>query len=238
MEVPISWSGPGISGSGSTKTVYNTGWYYATGYNANNCSSTASFYVQVAPYPVVSIYQTGGDLCSTGYVNLLANTTAGSTFYWYHNGATTAQTWVDSWEQRSVLVTRVGCSTVASYYVPDPNCGSGGGGGGGGGKGHQYRISADNPDEIIVSELAFVPGIFPNPADRELNIVLEEPVKVSAEVTLADLSGKILSNKSIEKGKDRTTINTNSIPDGIYILAILSDSRKKYLKVIVYHDPN
>jgi len=229
-----SWSGPGVTNPAQNpQPATQTGTYYVTGYSAAGCTATASKYVTISYPPSISISQTGGNLCSTGYVNLHVNATAGSTYYWYHNGATTATTWVDSYGSKSVLVTWNGCSVTGSYYVPNPNCGSGGGGGGG--KGHQYRISSDNSDDITVSELSFQPGVYPNPVDNELNVVLEEPVQVHAEITFTELSGKVLATRSIEKGDNKTTIVTGTIPDGIYILAILSDSRKKYLKVIVRH---
>ncbi|MEQ8362281.1 MAG: T9SS type A sorting domain-containing protein [Cyclobacteriaceae bacterium] len=228
-----TWSGPGVSGSGSSKTAYYTGWYYITGYSAAGCSSTASKYVTINSTPTVSISKSGS-FCPSGYVTLTANATAGSTYYWPHNGATTASTWANA-GSKTVQISKNGCSASASYYVAYQNCNGGGGGGGG-----MPRVGADKPEPAITPDpqqpdVNLLPGIYPNPVNDELNVVLEEPVQIHAEVTLAELSGKVLASKSIEKGENKTTIITENIPDGIYILAILSDSKRKYLKVIVRH---
>ena len=50
-----SWSGPGISGGGSSKTIYSTGWYYVTGYSSAGCSNNASIYVTINSIPSISI---------------------------------------------------------------------------------------------------------------------------------------------------------------------------------------
>lgn len=228
-----SWSGPGISGSGTSKTVYYTGWYYVTGYNAAGCSSTTSKYLTINPNPTVSIYKSSGNICN-GYVYATASATAGSTYSWPaaypYPYSTSATVPVQAGQTRSVIVTKNGCSASASYYAGycSGGGGSGGGGSGGGGGGGTPRIAADQEPKI--------PGIYPNPVDKELNIVLDTAVEVLSKIQLSDMSGRVLKVGSIDPGNIDATILMEDVPDGIYLLAVLSDSRKKYLKIIVKHN--
>jgi len=74
------------------------------------------------------------------------------------------------------------------------------------------------------------PVAYPNPFTKNLSIVL--PNTGIKEISIVDLSGKILLHESID-AKKKVTLKTGNIPPGLYILTTWSKEkvyRQKILK--------
>lgn len=65
--------------------------------------------------------------------------------------------------------------------------------------------------------------VYPNPADDFLNIVLPDSFTNVSEVSIFDVTGKLLSRKALIKtGNGQAIIETSSLPQGVYLLRINS----------------
>lgn len=67
-------------------------------------------------------------------------------------------------------------------------------------------------------------SIFPQPMNESLTIVLDEGI---AAVTLLDQNGKIVQQQN-EVNANATTINTENVKSGVYIIKIVSESGRLY----------
>lgn len=205
--------------------ISNPGYYYviATGVFSGCISASAPIQV-IAKQNLGGVYITSSQPCLNESVTLNAfpNHYSSNRYLW-SNGQTGKSISVSMPGNYSVEITggstKIGCIDIYPCFYA--------------------RIRTPEQTEETLSDIDSLNVLkitsYPNPVDNELNVVLEKSVQVYAEVALTELSGKILAKRSIQKGDTKTTIITENIPDGIYILAILSDSRKKYLKVIVRH---
>jgi len=76
-----TWSGGGLSGGGSQKTVYPTGTMtYSVSSGTGACSDSKSFTVNVKPSPTVSISPSSVTICTGGSVELTAS--GANTYSW------------------------------------------------------------------------------------------------------------------------------------------------------------
>ncbi len=67
-------------------------------------------------------------------------------------------------------------------------------------------------------------GIYPNPANAVLNIVLEAPV-AKLEATLTDLYGNLVKSV-VQKDAKAVNINTSDVNVGIYVLTLVVDGKR------------
>ncbi len=65
-------------------------------------------------------------------------------------------------------------------------------------------------------------NIFPNPATEYFNIQSDKMIQ---RVTLHDVTGRLVLKKSINFLGNKTSINTDLLPEGIYWLSIYSDEK-------------
>jgi hypothetical protein len=75
----------------------------------------------------------------------------------------------------------------------------------------------------------------PNPFGQQLNISIESPVNQQAQISLADMSGKIVlkTDKVLKKGITVFTLHeVASIAKGIYFLTVAGDTEKQTLKLV------
>ncbi len=88
----------------------------------------------------------------------------------------------------------------------------------------------DSVTITLTQSLRFITGnkvkIYPNPAKDKLFIDTDEEITV----TLSDLSGKILQEMVLEKGKN--TLNLENFSEGIYLLRLNSLEENLYYKLI------
>ncbi|MFT5580960.1 MAG: hypothetical protein ACI9G9_000199 [Psychromonas sp.] len=76
-----------------------------------------------------------------------------------------------------------------------------------------------DPINVGVSEnVALAANVFPNPATDKVSIQLN--AQGSANIIVADITGKIVINTTVELVSGKTTINTNSLESGMYIFNI------------------
>ena len=74
-------------------------------------------------------------------------------------------------------------------------------------------------------------NIFPNPFRNEINIRLEK--QQDAELILFDINGRLIKNQNIVN-QDHASINSDDLPQGIYIIKIISNEfvmSRKLIKV-------
>ncbi len=72
--------------------------------------------------------------------------------------------------------------------------------------------------------------LFPNPAKETLNIVMDENLP-NALVELIDLQGKILWQQT-EYSKRHLTIGLDRLPDGVYLIRIISNNKVSFRKFV------
>jgi hypothetical protein len=80
--------------------------------------------------------------------------------------------------------------------------------------------------------------VFPNPADRELNVYFNVEQAENVVICLTDLAGNTLysQNARIIKGENLYRIRTEALPTGIYLLRFQSDEDVFGAIVIVMHN--
>jgi hypothetical protein len=92
-------------------------------------------------------------------------------------------------------------------------------------------------DNSTVDDL-FVVGkinIYPNPADNQINISFSTMKNTNLDLTLADISGRIILQERYftTLGVNKHQINLDGISDGIYLLNITENSNSFRYKVVV-----
>jgi hypothetical protein len=84
----------------------------------------------------------------------------------------------------------------------------------------------------------FVTGIFPNPINDEVNIMIESRLtktEGTAKVNVYDMFGKLVLNKDIKLlgGVNKYVINTSDLAAGVYVFEILVNDKEKVIEKIV-----
>jgi len=79
--------------------------------------------------------------------------------------------------------------------------------------------------------------VYPNPADREVNLKLGGDQDDSdVVITVTDLSGRIVLTRKAEGDRnDVMTIDISGIAEGIYLVQISSGPHSGYMKLLVAH---
>jgi Zn-dependent metalloprotease len=84
-------------------------------------------------------------------------------------------------------------------------------------------------DFIVEGNLVDKFTIFPNPANEFINVT----VKTSGIIKISDLSGKVLLKQNVQQGSNR--VNTNNLPNGIYIVFVTTATQTSSYKVVLNH---
>jgi hypothetical protein len=84
----------------------------------------------------------------------------------------------------------------------------------------------------------FVTGIFPNPVNDEVNIMIESrftKTEGTAKVNVYDMFGKLVLNKDIKLlgGVNKYVVNTSDLAAGVYVFEILVNDKEKVIEKIV-----
>ena len=89
---------------------------------------------------------------------------------------------------------------------------------------------------VSVKDIAMinVNSIFPNPAISNLNISMDIREHTNITINLVNIIGQVISSENIEvKGNLEHQINVKDIPQGIYILNIITENQEKITKKVV-----
>jgi hypothetical protein len=80
--------------------------------------------------------------------------------------------------------------------------------------------------------------VYPNPTNDKLNVLITSNSKQHAEIKLTAVTGKVVAVnrfQNLEVGKNKLTISTQNLPNGIYFLNADVDQELTVIKVIIAH---
>jgi|GEM_PF-2252584 len=229
--------------SARSLTVTDAGKYYVRVTNPAGCSSTtlqsnafinhSSFEVGISssassscPGTLVQLSATIGPGYSGGRTNVMVQYS-----YTWSTGEYTSS--IDVYEPGTYWVTvtdhRAGCSATATYTIttssgctpPDP-CGS-----------TVARLPCEEQQAMSSnSRLAY----YPNPADDQVTVELEEPAEADAPLIVYTISGKTAILDQFRKGESQKAISTKELPAGVYIIHARLADRQLVTRMIVLHN--
>jgi hypothetical protein len=78
-------------------------------------------------------------------------------------------------------------------------------------------------------------GIYPNPADAAVKILLPAPSPKEIQLQMIDQMGRVVNRSTIGKGKDSTEIDTKDMAAGIYMVLFGSGDTSVFKKVMIVH---
>ena len=78
-------------------------------------------------------------------------------------------------------------------------------------------------------------GIYPNPADAEVKILLPAPAPREIQVQMIDQMGRVVNQATIQEGKDGTEIDSRDMAAGIYMVLFGSGDTSVFKKVMIVH---
>ncbi|HEY5691689.1 MAG TPA: T9SS type A sorting domain-containing protein [Cyclobacteriaceae bacterium] len=78
-------------------------------------------------------------------------------------------------------------------------------------------------------------GIYPNPADAEVKIILPAPSPKEIQLQMIDQMGRVVNRSIIEKGKDSADIDTKDMAAGIYMVLFGNGDTSVFKKVMIVH---
>jgi len=114
-------------------------------------------------------------------------------------------------------------------WLPGPNTGASGA--------DPYTKTLENVSSFspfaVGSEALTKPitGIFPNPANREINIVMDMPANTPVVFTIYDATGRMMmrTEGSVVAGLSRTTLNIDRLSAGVYLLKVSTPGDTKFI---------
>jgi hypothetical protein len=173
--------------------------------------------------PGAGIISQFGDICVDSYATLWAGT---GTNYLWNTGETTRNIIAEPLEYYTVtyLISN-GCTVQASIEVapcqndcthPNQHC--------------YVRKRTDPPAEFNTF------GVFPSPADDEVQVQIEEPASLKLQISMISQFGNIVRNAAIEKGDKKAVLYVNDVSEGVYV--ITAQAENGYIirqKVVVLH---
>ncbi|PHR69595.1 MAG: hypothetical protein COA67_09275 [Lutibacter sp.] len=81
----------------------------------------------------------------------------------------------------------------------------------------------------VINDLNVV--AYPNPVRNHITILFNDVLKTSFEVTLFDITGKLISNKNYGPSRSKQ-VNMSSLSTGIYFLNVTSENKKFSVRLI------
>jgi hypothetical protein len=99
------------------------------------------------------------------------------------------------------------------------------------------NVATNNTLGVNDGQQALNVSVYPNPADRQINVVAGQDLKGNVRIILNDLLGKEVYNAQVSDLRPgmKQTINSEDLKEGIYILKVSSDKVSFTGKVIVNH---
>jgi len=212
-------------------TTAGVNYYYAV--VTGSCGTVTSS--PSGPITVNQVWGTisaGSNICD-GPVLL----TAGMGIFWQWGGIASGQSqqaWVYSGGTASVSYSMGnGCPAYGEIYLDDQNCEGGG---------HGCEICPrkntgyeDKPKEQSLAPFDedYLLGVYPNPANDEVRIVLSEPAKHDSPVMFYDVLGRLSKEAVIPIGKKSKTISVADMQVGMYVVDIMDNGVARQQKLII-----
>jgi len=100
---------------------------------------------------------------------------------------------------------------------------------------HKYYYDLSTKAETVSNESIDV-LIYPNPAETEINIDYKLDKASSVEISINDLSGKMLEvifNENLKQGKHSLQYHNNTLQTGTYLIRIEIDNKSIVKKIII-----
>ncbi len=91
-------------------------------------------------------------------------------------------------------------------------------------------IKGDNVTELSIS------GLYPNPTQSQLNVVLQSPTTQKVELVISDIAGKVVQQQTLQlqKGENNNVVNVAGLAKGIYVVKVVCangcESVSKFVK--------
>jgi len=207
-----AWSG-GSSINTASNDFTDAGTYSVTATDSSGCSSTVDFGLTVLEAPTAAITETHSSNAyffdGTSSLYISQNTTYNWDFGYNNLTATTPTATVTyPWSDPSSPVTYTvtlsidnGCGTDVKQkdYTPDP-----------------LGIDA-------IAEGSF--GLYPNPANDNVNFVLDGAASAQGTVQVMDIAGRVLASQIIAAGQLNGEINLTELASGSYLVKISVDGK-------------
>ncbi|MEO5675821.1 MAG: T9SS type A sorting domain-containing protein [Chitinophagales bacterium] len=92
------------------------------------------------------------------------------------------------------------------------------------------------PQKLSAAQAAQPFGVYPNPVAAVASVMFYMPVTAQVELKVFELTGKIVSSKSLgelQSGNQSLTFDRSSLPEGIYLLQILSGNQTFSQKIVI-----
>jgi hypothetical protein len=99
------------------------------------------------------------------------------------------------------------------------------------------NVATNNILGVNDGQQALNVSVYPNPADRQINVVAGQELEGNVSIILNDLLGKVVYQAEVSNLRPgmKQTINSEDLKEGIYILKVSSDKGSYTGKVIVNH---
>jgi hypothetical protein len=80
-------------------------------------------------------------------------------------------------------------------------------------------------------------GIYPNPADKQLNISFGENITGMASVVISDMTGRVVYSETINNVRTGQAhpISSHDFKEGMYLLRVTSGENTAIQKIVIKH---
>jgi type IX secretion system substrate protein len=97
-----------------------------------------------------------------------------------------------------------------------------------------YFLINDNPNLSVEEKVGSFTDvqIYPNPTNNQFTVEIDGNHSSSVQLVLMDISGKVMQQLTTTTNK--TVLNLQELPRGVYFLEVLSNSQKVTKKIIKY----
>lgn len=203
------WTGS-VSTNPYTVTPASTTTYSVTGTDGSGCSAVASVAVTVNPLPTVSVVFPAevATVCQDSLVALSGGSPAGGV--WSGTGVTGSDFLANTTGAFTITYTYTDantCSNSATGTITVENCTS---------------ISEFSNNTMLV---------YPNPSSDAITISFDNVDASRIEISLFDLSGRLVSNEVLNLNGLSVKVPVNQLPAGIYTLKVKAGTDVFFTKI-------
>nr|MBP6414123.1 T9SS type A sorting domain-containing protein [Bacteroidia bacterium] len=100
----------------------------------------------------------------------------------------------------------------------------------GSGETEDYTITVDIGNGIVKNEAVEAIGLYPNPANNTVIVLLSKEIEFPAKLVLTNMLGELISETSISTY--RTELTLTDYPKGIYFVSVVSKQGSSYKKLV------
>lgn len=203
------WTGS-VSTNPYTVTPASTTTYSVTGTDGSGCSGSTSVTVTVNPLPTVSVVFPSevATVCKDSLVALSGGSPAGGV--WSGTGVSGSNFLANTTGSFTITYTYTdgnSCSNSATGNITVENCTS---------------ISEFSSNEMVV---------YPNPASDVITISFGKVDASQVEITMFDLSGRLVSNEVMNLNGSSVEVSVNQLPAGVYTLKVKAGTDVFFTKI-------